>query len=119
MEGTHKVVYQYGSSDTMPLKMYRLIELVSLHKRIHQREKGGLSGMIQQRVEAVPISVMTYDSSGPRIRSKSRGFSKYLKPFSWWSAIFLSRSCIKFIEGLAKDLISQQNRSVCAIYCDT
>ena len=54
MEGTqYKVVYQYGSSDTKQRQMYRLIELVSLHKRMHQREKGGLSGMIQQRVEVL------------------------------------------------------------------
>ena len=105
MEGTHKVVYQYGSSDTMPLKMYRLIELVSLHKRIHQREKGGLSGMIQQRVEAVPISVVTYDSSGPRIRSKQiRGFSKYLKPFSGGALSSLVDPALSSLEGLAKGL---------------
>ena len=105
MEGTHKVVYQYGSSDTMPLKMYRLIELVSLHKRMYQREKGGLSGMIQQRIEAVPISVLTYKNTGPKVRSKQiRGFSKYLKPFAGGALSSIVDPALDSLEGLAKGL---------------
>ena len=41
IEGTHKVVYQYGSSDTNPLNMPRLIELVGLYKRRYFKNQGG------------------------------------------------------------------------------
>jgi hypothetical protein len=40
LEGTHKVVYQYGSSDTSPLRVKRLIELVALYKRQHYTKSG-------------------------------------------------------------------------------
>ena len=55
IEGSHKTVYQYGSSDSAPLKMTRLIELVSLQKRVYRRSGTGnpIMDQIQQRVVLV------------------------------------------------------------------
>ena len=40
LEGTQKAVYQYGSSDTNPLPIVRLVECVGLFKRRHYQAKG-------------------------------------------------------------------------------
>ena len=39
IEGTHEVVYQLGSSDTAPLKVKRLVELIGLFKRKYNRNE--------------------------------------------------------------------------------
>ena len=57
LEGTHQIIYQYGTSDNNPLEMFRLMELVSLSKRrqIEKKRKNPLVDMFQQRMEAQPI----------------------------------------------------------------
>jgi len=82
LEGTHQVVYQYGSSDTSPCPVPRLIELVSLYKRKSIREKGGnpLLTFVNQRMEAQGMEVPDYDARGPKVRAKQlRGVSGFLK----------------------------------------
>jgi long-chain acyl-CoA synthetase len=105
--GKHKAVYQYGTSDSMPLKMHRLVELVSLHKRLRNREErqGTLAGFIQQRVEAVPISVSEYYAQGPRERAKQlRWASNFLAPFKEGPLSSLAGPAAKGLKTVAKNL---------------
>lgn len=112
LENTHKVVYQYGSSDTSPLNMHRLVELVSLHKRRRLREsaKNPIVGFINQRVEATPVSVTQYLSNGPEKRAKQLRFAKsLLKPFETGALSSIARPAISSLSDLAKgmDIISR------------
>lgn len=67
LEGTHEVVYQYGSSDTAPLPMHRLIELTGLHTRKWKLENGEnpLLSQLSARLEAHPTTVERYHKIGP------------------------------------------------------
>ena len=69
IEGTHKPVYHYGSSDTNGLNINRLIELVGLFKRRHYvRDAGGNPALnwIQSRLEPETASAENYEKWGPR-----------------------------------------------------
>ncbi|MCB9761480.1 MAG: AMP-binding protein [Alphaproteobacteria bacterium] len=68
LEGNPQVVYQYGSSDTSPLLMYRFIELTGLRRRQWLlNEKGGnpLANWMQARFESTPITTEQYFERGP------------------------------------------------------
>ena len=107
LEGTHKVVYQYGTSAENPLSMYRLVELVSLHKRRRLREesKNPLLGAIQQRIEAVPVSVDTYWSRGPQFQSAQvKKLTSWLNPIQKGLLSSLVTPAQKSLQSLAKNL---------------
>ncbi|MEC7986734.1 MAG: AMP-binding protein [Myxococcota bacterium] len=107
IEGTHKTVYQYGSSDSAPLKMTRLIELVSLQKRVHRREGTGnpIMDSIQQRIEAGPVSVQQYLNKGPRIRAEQlRWFKKKIKPLKKSVFSSLASAAVNGLESGAKNM---------------
>lgn len=77
LEGTAPPVYQMGSSDSNPCKVYRLIELVGLYKRKHYQEKGGgnpLINWLQANYGLVPISAQTYWKYGPHTVEKAANF---------------------------------------------
>ena len=68
LEGNPRVVYQLGSSDSAPLPMYRLIELVGLGKRRHYNEKAGgnpLFNWIMAHNEPGHMTAEEYYASGP------------------------------------------------------
>ena len=73
LEGTHKVVYQLGTSDTAPLAITRLIELTALFKRRHFRnEAPGNPALnwVKSRLEPIGVDVPVYHRRGPRNSSK-------------------------------------------------
>ena len=107
LEGTHKRVYQYGSSDSAPLKMFRLIELTSLHKRKHRRENPSnpLLDFIQKRMEALPVSVEQYHASGPAKRaSQVRWLRDRFQPLSSGPLRSLIQPAINTLNSTAKGL---------------
>ncbi|MGC6509000.1 MAG: AMP-binding protein [Myxococcota bacterium] len=107
LQNTHKVVYQYGSSDSSPLKMNRLIELVSLNKRqrLRKESKNPLAGFINQRIEGVPITVSQYRSKGPALRAKQfRWASQILSPLENGALSSIARPAVKGLNDLAKGL---------------
>ena len=76
IEGTHKAVYHYGTSDTNALNINRLIELVGLFKRRHYvRDAGGnpVVNWIQSRLEPESATAENYEKWGPRFRAKTVG----------------------------------------------
>jgi long-chain acyl-CoA synthetase len=75
LENTHKPVYQYGSSEQNPLRMYRLIELVGLYKRRHYGESGKnpVTDFLQRHHEINPVPTKRYFDWGPTWRSKQVG----------------------------------------------
>ncbi|MED5373004.1 MAG: AMP-binding protein [Myxococcota bacterium] len=105
-EGTHEVVYQYGSSDSSPLGMYRLIELVGLHKRQWKLEHSDnpLMGQIEARLEAHPTTVDRYRSIGPEPISKvAKSASDLLKRFGGPLAP-LTKPASKQLAGFSKSM---------------
>lgn len=63
LEGTQKSVYQFGSSDTNPLTMNRLIELTGLYKRkfMRSRNRGNpLLNRMYARIEPIPVAPKVY-----------------------------------------------------------
>ena len=106
-DGSHKDVYQYGSSDSAPLKMTRLIELVSLQKRIYRKAgtENPIMDQIQYRLEAAPITVKQYLTTGPRKRaSQLRWLKDSIKPLKKSVFSSLAANAIKGLETTAKNL---------------
>lgn len=108
LEGTHKVVYQYGSSDSSPLKMTQLVELVSLDKRRHRRKRGGNNPVVEwmhRRVEALPITVDQYHASGPWVRSKQlKDASALIGRMKVGALSNLARPAAKALKGMASGM---------------
>ncbi len=107
LEDTHKIVYQYGTSASNPLPMYRLVELVSLHKRRRLREEGKnpLVSAIAQRIEATPVGVNTYWNRGPKIQANQvKKLGNLLKPLEKGIFSSLAKPARKSINGLVKNL---------------
>ena len=83
LDGSHKPLYQLGTSDTNPLYMNRLIELTGLYKR--RKLRGSMSGnpvwnWIQSQYETVPVSVSRWGKVGPTASSSLvQGISGLLK----------------------------------------
>ncbi len=108
LEGTHKVVYQYGSSDSSPLKMTQLIELVSLDKRRHRRHRGSgnpVTEWVHRRVEALPVTVEQYHSSGPWVRSDQlKKASDVVGRLKVGALSSLARPAAKALKGMASGM---------------
>ena len=108
LEGSHKVVYQYGSSDSSPLRVERLIELVSLDARRDKRDnpKGNpVVGWFTQRLEASPISVADYAVGGPRLRAKQvQRAADWFGRFKSGPLSNLTRPAADALNGLSKGL---------------
>jgi long-chain acyl-CoA synthetase len=69
-EGSHRPVYQYGTSDSAPLSMREVVELTGLYRRNKKLAAGGnpIVNAISARFEATPIGVDDYHKRGPRWR---------------------------------------------------
>ncbi|MCB9742960.1 MAG: AMP-binding protein [Alphaproteobacteria bacterium] len=107
LEGTQQVVYQLGSSDTSPLKMYRLVEITGLRRREWMlKEKGGnpLVNWLQAHWEPVPQTEDDYWKRGPSAQAEwaqegaamLRRFGGPLKP--------VLKPAVSGLEGAAKGL---------------
>jgi len=73
LDGSNKVVYQLGTSDSNPLEMLRTFELVGLYKRrYYKHEAGGnpLLNAVQARLAPVGLPEDTYVRRGPRARAE-------------------------------------------------
>ncbi len=83
LEGTHRPLYQLGTSDTNPFTMHRLIELTGLYKRRKYRGQPGkdpIYSWLMSRYETVPVSVSGFRQRGPRqARDALKGVSGLLR----------------------------------------
>ena len=108
LEDTHAVVYQYGSSDSAPLRVERLIELVSLEARYRKRKepKGNpVVGWLSQRLEATGISVEDYKTVGPKARSEQvQRAADWVGRFKTGPLSSLTRPAAEALTGLSKGL---------------
>lgn len=86
LEGTHRPLYQLGTSDTNPFTMHRLIELTGLYKRRKYRKNPGKDPFVSwlmARYETVPVSVSGFREAGPaKTRDRLKGVSGFLKKAS-------------------------------------
>ncbi len=106
LEGTHKPVYQYGTSDQNPLKMYRLIELVGLFKRKHLNEQGDnpVLDFLDKRFESRHTTASDHFERGPawmsqlatRTAKRLKALPGPLKP--------ITAPAAKGLQGLSKGL---------------
>jgi long-chain acyl-CoA synthetase len=107
LEGSHKPVYQYGTSSKNPIEIYRLVELVSLQKRqrIRSNGKNPILDSLQQRVEANPVTVNSYLDRGPKIQAKGvRKLAKLLKPLEKGLFSSLVQPAQETLQSLQKGL---------------
>lgn len=83
LQRTHRPVYHLGSSDTNPVRMLRIVELVGLYKRKYFQRTGKLHPAVSFVVshwEPTALSVEAYRSRGaPAIARASRGLSGLLQ----------------------------------------
>ncbi len=103
----HRVVYQYGSSDTAPLKITRLIELTGLFKRrrIRDRESNPLLREIKMRMEPVAVDVPTFFAKGPRYNSERVGkVAGFLTRLSGGALTPVVEPAVKQLRGIEKSL---------------
>jgi long-chain acyl-CoA synthetase len=108
IEGTHKQVYHYGSSDTNGLNINRLIELVGLFKRRHYvREAGGnpMVNWIQSRLEPESATAENYEKWGPRFRARRVGeLARFVGRFAEGPLESLAGPAAKTLDGVSKGL---------------
>lgn len=118
IEGTHKLVYHLGSSDTSPLTMFRLIELSGLYKRRHFLNEGKgnpLWNYIAAHVEPVPISVPDFYRQGaPGIASAVNSVSKLIRKAGVGPAAAVAKPVAGLLSSYAK--IAQRNGEIWSLY---
>jgi long-chain acyl-CoA synthetase len=107
-DGTQEVVYQLGSSDSSPLGMLRLIELVGLTKRrirLDQGEDGPLLDFIHSRVEPIPMTIEGYRGTfGPMGLSKLAGKAAGVVKAIGGPLTPLTRPAASGLKGLEKNM---------------
>jgi long-chain acyl-CoA synthetase len=83
LEGTHKTVYQLGSSDSNPCTMRRFFELSGLYKRkYYQRTgRGGpVLSYLQSHFEGAMLNKQQFESIGPqKVANGARSLAGWLK----------------------------------------
>ena len=108
LEGCPKAVYQYGSSDTNPLTIIRLVEMVGLFKRRHYQSKGKgnpLVNMVQSRIEARHMHLSDYLEQGPKVRAgQVSSLSKTMKGFARGALRDVLAPAVSTLKGLSKSL---------------
>lgn len=118
LEGTHKLVYQLGSSDTSPLSMFRLIELSGLYKRRHFLDKGKgnpIWNYIAAHVEPVPVTVPNFYRHGaPAIADTVDGISKMLRKAGVGPAAAVTKPVANLLSSYAK--IARRNGEIWELY---
>lgn len=104
LEGTHKPVYQYGTSDVNPGTSDRLGELMGLYRRKHyQRTNKGnpFVNFLQAHYEPAIVDLERYNATGPgQIARAARTFSKMLKSAPGPTAKF-AKPMAKSLDGFA------------------
>ncbi len=100
LEGTQRPVYQYGASDSNPVTMPRLGELVGLYKRKYYQRTGKgnpFLNLLVSRFETDVVSPSQYNAVGAPAQAKAYdALAKLLHPVT-----FL-RPVAKGLEGMAK-----------------
>ena len=108
LEGRQRSVYQFGSSDTNPLKIVRMVELVGLFKRRHYQATGKgnpLVNLIQSRLESTHTPLADYWSRGPKVRSQQVGeLAKSVSGFARGALRDVLAPAAKGLKGLSKSL---------------
>ena len=108
LEGTQKAVYQYGSSDTNPLPIVRLVECVGLFKRRHYQAKGKgnpLLNKVQSRIEARHMHLDDYLTIGPKVRAKQvANLGKSLQGLARGAFRDVLTPAVSALKGLSKSL---------------
>jgi long-chain acyl-CoA synthetase len=106
LNGTSKTVYQLASSDTNPVKMIRLIELVGLYKRRRFRagwSNNALIDKIQASFEGVAVSKEVYERQGAGAISRyTKAAADVLKKAAVGPLEGPVKSATKAIEGYSK-----------------
>ncbi len=77
--GRQEPIYQLGSSDCNPLTMKRLVELCGLANREYQRHGRGTMGKLAPHLEAVVVSMETYEfasQTAPQFIKQAIDFAK-------------------------------------------
>ncbi|MCS6901449.1 MAG: AMP-binding protein [Myxococcales bacterium] len=118
LEGTHKLVYHLGSSDTNPLTMFRLIELSGLYKRRHFLAKGKgnpIWNYIAAHVEPTPVTVPEFYRYGaPAIADAAEGVAKLVKKAGIGPAAAVTKPVADLLSSYAK--IARRNGEIWALY---
>ncbi|MEZ4311282.1 MAG: AMP-binding protein [Polyangiaceae bacterium] len=81
MEGTHKPVYQYGTTDTNAASLTRFLEITGLYKRklVHEGKKTSLFDRIQAYFEPQGLTKKQYEQRGAHaIAGAMRGAASVL-----------------------------------------
>ena len=110
LEGTHKAVYQYGSSEMNPLHMYRMIELVGLFKRRHyaQGGKNPITDFLQRHHEIRPVGTKEYFATGPTWQSnKLAALAKSVNNAATGTFQDILKPVAATMKGLSKGLAMQ------------
>ena len=108
IEETHKPVYHFGTSDTAPLRIDRLIELVGLFKRQHfvgHASGNPVLNWVQARMEPTGATPQRYFERGPRSRAKQLG-----KAASWLSK--MADGPLEPLIGPAADTLQSLSKQV-------
>ncbi len=118
LEGTHKLVYHLGSSDTSPLTMHRLIELSGLYKRRHFLDKGKgnpIWNYIAAHIEPTPVTVPEfYQHGAPAIADAAESLSKLLRKAGIGPAAAVTKPVAGLLSSYAK--IARRNGEIWELY---
>ena len=107
IDGSHRPVYQLGTSDVNPLPMTRLIELTGLYKRRHYGTKTSgnpFLNWLQSQYETVPITAEHWQTRGAeRTSRRLRGVSRFLRERTKTLSLLqpLTEPTARLVEGLA------------------
>ncbi len=107
LEGTQRPVYQCGSSDTAPLPINRLIELVGLFKRKHHKAAGGnpLLNWAKAHMEPIGVEVDEYRSAGPTVMAQRvKTAASWVSKLSEGALKPVVDPAVSTLEKLSKDL---------------
>jgi long-chain acyl-CoA synthetase len=105
LEGTHRPVYQYGTSDINPCNASRIGELIGLYKRkYYQRTGTTLGDFIQAHYEPVVLAEDVHDVIGPKGMSKATGMvSRALGAMAIGPAKALLKPAAKAVAGFSAE----------------
>jgi len=114
VSGRAKPVYHVGSSDTQPLPMTRLIELVGLYKRKHYQRTGKgnpFLNYVLARIEPQAVSVTEFYSHGaPAIANASKGLAGLLNKAAVGPIASLAKGAAKALSGYSE--IAKKNGEI-------
>jgi long-chain acyl-CoA synthetase len=106
LDGSHKVVYQLGSSDINPLLVTRFIEIVAMYKRKQLRKQGASPfDRVMARMEPTQMTADTYIHRGPkRVSELASQASGWLSKLRKTPLAPIIRPAIKGLDTASKAL---------------